>query len=488
MLVYVISKNGKPLMPTGRGGHVRWLLKTKQAKIVRSKPFTIQLLYDTPEKVQHLTGGTDPGRTNIGEAVLKDSGEAVYAAHVATRNKDIPKLMKNRAMHRRASRRGERKRRQRRAKKNGTITNPIVKDRILPGCDEPIHNKYIINSESRFMNRNRPAGWLTPTANQLLQTHLNAIDEVCALLPIADWCLEVNKFSFMRMEDGSIRGIDYQNGRLKGYKDAKEYIFAEQHGVCACCGKPIEHYHHIAQRHENGSDRPENLVGLCNNCHTKVHKGKLKSKIKKIGEEKKYSALSVLNQIFPRLYAGLVKRFGEEHIHLCTGYETKAVREQTMLPKEHYADAMCIAAIPSGTKPNLGNVVVYEIQQFRRHDRSIIHHQTERTYKMNGKVVAKNRKPRFEQKGPSLQDYLLTFPKEERRSVCSRLNITPSMRYYNNLDRKAFPGDIFIYKHKRYVLSGQRTGGAYYLAIGVKNTNFPAQACRLIKAGGLVYL
>lgn len=488
MLVYVIGKDGDPLMPTQRFGWVRRQLKAGRAKVVRSKPFTIQLLYNTTKKIEHLTGGTDPGRTNIGEAVLKDSGEAVYAAHIATRNKDIPKLMQNRAMHRRASRQGERKRRQRRAKKNGTITNPIVKDRILPGCKEPIHNKYIINSESRFANRSRPAGWLTPTANQLLQTHLNAIDEACELLPITDWCLEVNNFSFMRMEDGSIRGIDYQNGRLKGYKDAKEYIFAEQHGVCACCGKPIEHYHHIVPRHENGFDGPENLVGLCDNCHTQVHKGKLENKIKKIGEEKKYAALSILNQIFPRLYTGLVERFGIEHVHLCAGYDTKAVREQTMLPKEHYADAMCIAAIPSGTKPYLGNTVVYEIQQFRRHDRSIIHHQTERTYKLNGEVVAKNRKPRFEQKGPSLQDYLLTFPEEERRSVCSRLSVVPSKRCYNNLDRKAFPGDIFIYKHKRYVLSGQRTRGAYYLAVGVNKVNFPAKDCRLIKAGGLVYL
>ena len=45
--VYVLSKAGKPLMPTTRCGHVRHLLKQKKAKVVATKPFTIQLLYNS---------------------------------------------------------------------------------------------------------------------------------------------------------------------------------------------------------------------------------------------------------------------------------------------------------------------------------------------------------------------------------------------------------------------------------------------------------
>ena len=33
--VYVLNKNGKPLMPTTRCGHVRILLKTKKARVVK---------------------------------------------------------------------------------------------------------------------------------------------------------------------------------------------------------------------------------------------------------------------------------------------------------------------------------------------------------------------------------------------------------------------------------------------------------------------
>ena len=174
-------------------------------------------------------------------------------------------------------------------------------------------------------------------------------------------------------------------------------------------------------------------------------------------------------------------------MHVCTGYETKARREQSALPKDHYADAMCIAASFVGKNPYLGDTEVYKIQQFRRHDRAIIHAQRERTYKLDGKVVAKNRNPRFEQKDLSLADYLLTLSEDKRRQKCSKLTVVPSRRYYNNVDRVAFPGDIFIYK-KRFVLSGQHCNGTYFRAVGQGNTEFPAHDCRLIKAGGLVYL
>lgn len=104
-------------MPTTRCGHVRYLLKEKKARVVKTKPFTIQLLYETNDVVQPLYLGIDPGRTNIGVAVVKADGTAVFTAHLETRNKEIPKLMKKRKDSRCARRtNGRRCRRQRRAK------------------------------------------------------------------------------------------------------------------------------------------------------------------------------------------------------------------------------------------------------------------------------------------------------------------------------------------------------------------------------------
>ena len=191
--VYVLNKDGKPLMPTTRCGHVRRLLKEQKARAVESKAFTIQLLYETDDVVQPLYLGIDPGRTNIGVAAVKENGTAVFTAHLETRNKEIPKLMKKRKDSRRARRtNGRRCRRQRRAKANGTISKKCVKQttaqngsvskrakeigvikRHLPSCEKDVLCIGIKNKEAKFSNRTRPEGWLTPTANQLLQTHIS---------------------------------------------------------------------------------------------------------------------------------------------------------------------------------------------------------------------------------------------------------------------------------------------------------------------------
>lgn len=489
MPVYVISSTGKPLMPSRRFVHVRLLLKEGKAKVVKTKPFAIQLLYESTEYTQPLYGGTDPGRTNIGEAVLDQCGTVQYAAHVESRNKDIPKLMENRAAHRSASRRGERKRRQRRAVANGTITFPLQKQRILPGCQKPITNKFIINSEAKFLNRKRPANWLTPTTNQLVQTHLNMVKNICSILPVTDWTLEINKFAFMLMEDGTIRGVDFQNGRMKGYPDVEAYIYAIQDGKCPFCGKTIEHYHHIKPRSEGGSNRPENLVGLCSDCHARIHKGdtEMAGLIDKLGEQKKYAALSVLNQAIPYIYQGLVEIFGEEHTHICYGWQTKEMYTKLKIPKTHSNDAICIAALGSGVVPPIQMTNPYEVKQCRRHNRAIVKAQRERTYKLFGETVAKNRHPRFKQEGPSLEDFVESIPAAYRQQVISVLKVTPSKRYYNTMDRD-LPGTVFYYQGHRYVKSGQSSGGKDLRAYGMGSKNFPSAKVSIVPSGGLVYL
>ena len=64
--------------------------------------------------------------------------------------------------------------------------------------------KDIINTESKFANRKRPAGWITPTARQCVQTHINVIKLIRKILPVTDWTLEYNKFAFMELEHGRV--------------------------------------------------------------------------------------------------------------------------------------------------------------------------------------------------------------------------------------------------------------------------------------------
>ena len=388
MPVYIISKSGHPLMPTERTNHVQRLLNKGKARIVSKVPFVVQLKYDTEEITQPLHGGTDPGRTNIGEAVTDDKGRTVYKAHVTTRNKDIPKLMQERKQRRQSSRRGERLRRKRRARRNGTTTY-FPNGRVVPGCKEPTMLKDIINTESRFANRKRPDGWITPTVRQLVQTHVNMAKRICSILPVTDWTMEYNKFAFMKLEDGSIRSVDYQNGRLRDFPDKESYVSSLQNGKCACCGRAIEHYHHLVPRSKGGSDTPENLIRLCKECHNKVHSGDIS--LKKQGLKKKYNALSVLNQAMPYIAEELINLFGEYHVSFCSGYETSLIRESLAADKDHPEDAVCISLCGSGANEFTDIAKTYEVRQFRRHDRAIVKAQKERTYYLDGIAVCKYR-------------------------------------------------------------------------------------------------
>lgn len=80
-MVYVLDKQGNPLMPTSRHGKVRRLLKEKKAVAVSTKPFTIRLKYEPETKIiQPVVLGMDPGRTNIGLAVVREDETCLYQA------------------------------------------------------------------------------------------------------------------------------------------------------------------------------------------------------------------------------------------------------------------------------------------------------------------------------------------------------------------------------------------------------------------------
>ena len=95
-MVYVLNKDGQPLMPTDRHGKVKHLLKSGKAKVVKRCPFTIRLLYESTTHTQNLTLGIDTGSGTIGAAVSKDNGDIIYMSEVIVRN-DITDKMKQRA-------------------------------------------------------------------------------------------------------------------------------------------------------------------------------------------------------------------------------------------------------------------------------------------------------------------------------------------------------------------------------------------------------
>lgn len=84
MRVYVINKNGNPLMPC-KPAKARHLLQDGKAKVVKRNPFTIQLLWDCEENVQEIRCGIDKGCSTTGIACIGNS-EILFSANVKHRN------------------------------------------------------------------------------------------------------------------------------------------------------------------------------------------------------------------------------------------------------------------------------------------------------------------------------------------------------------------------------------------------------------------
>ena len=507
--VYVLNKDSKPLMPTTRCGHVRYLLKEKKARVVRANPFTIKLLYETDDVVQPLYLGIDPGRTNIGVAVAKGDGTAVFTAHLETRNKEIPKLMAKRKEYRQGRRHYRRCKRQRRAAAHGTLSKRCKKqdtaqgsniseraqkigvfERNLPGCEKPVLCIGIKNKEARFNNRVRPAGWLTPTANQLLLTHINFVKKICKFLPISDVVLEINKFAFMQLDNPNIQKWQYQQGPLYQKASLEEAVSEMQEHHCLFCKQSIVHYHHVVPQSENGSDTIGNIVGLCTKHHDLVHKDtawQKKLAKKKTGLNKKYGALSILNQIIPALTKELSSLF-PKHFFATNGKSTHDYRAAHDVSKDHWLDAYCIACsiLPNDTcDKNINGRVPYKLKQFRRHDRRALHKENmSRVYTLDGKKVATNRHKAIKQTTDSLEE----FRQRQPNDVC-KLKVKEHHPEYRNPERN-FPGCVFLVGKHTHVMQG--TSGSHNgKADGYYDTNgnsYPSGKCKFVaKNKGIVF-
>ena len=497
--IYMLNKDGTPLMPSHSYGRIKRMLHAGKVRVFCINPFTVRLTYQITNPVtQPIILGVDPGRINIGLCAATTNGDVLHACLVETRNKEIPKLMKDRKAHRQSSRRGERKKRQRRAIHADKTELIRITEywRMLPGQKNPIRCKVIRNQEAKFRNRKRPTGWLIPTAEQLLRTHINAIRKIQKILPVSAVAIEINRFDFARMENPNIENWEYQKGRLFGFTDVKDAVYSQQHGKCLLCGrKKIEQYHHLTPKSQGGSESIDNYAGLCHTCHEQVHKdinAKEKLLSKKKGLQKKYHALSVINQIMPKLLLELTKLTS---VFITTGYETHMIRESVGLPEKqkddgtHYMDAWCIAMSSIGTYDTVPNFSkLYRIKQFRRHDRSWIKAQKERTYFYEGNAVAKNRHKRTGQADgkkpfPSLAEYLQEHPEHK-----GRLSVRKSTRSYNNTKRN-LPGTMYAENGKLFVLRATQSNGARLYAVDGGMDYHKTVNCKLSKNNaGLVYI
>lgn len=318
MVTYVLNKEGQPLMPIHRCGKVRRLLNSNKARVVYREPFTIQLLFETGEYVSDLYLGVDTGSVKIGCAVVDNNQIVYYLSEVGIRN-DISTKMERRRVYRRARR--TRKLRYRKAR---------------------FDNRHNSTKKDRF----------SPTMRSKINSHIREIEFIKSILPIKKLILETGKFDTTLLDhEGELfnRHWGYQKGPAYGYKNNHEAVLNRDNYTCQCCKtkKGTMHVHHIVYRSNDGSNKMENLITLCENCHTKLHDGLLKEfEFKLVGRRKgtlKYA--TQMNSIRIQLlkhYQEAIETFG---------FITKANREASTLTKEHYNDAITIACgcIPEPT-------------------------------------------------------------------------------------------------------------------------------------------
>ena len=335
-MVYVLSCAGQALMPTENHAKVRVLLKTRKARVIKCCPFTIQLLYKSTTYTQGITLGVDAGSKHIGLSATTDK-KVLFESDVTIRN-DITKLLSARRELRRSRR-----------------------------------NRKIRYRKPRFMNRthSKKQGWLAPSVKQKVNSHLTAVNKVCRLLPIMKIIVETASFDIQKIKNPDIGGTDYQQGEQLGFWNVREYVlFRDGHECQRCHGKskdPVLNVHHIESR-KVGGDAPNNLITLCETCHTGYHKGKIKLP-KEIHRGMRFRAAAFMGIMRWAFYNKLKKLYASQNIpvSMTYGYITKNTRIKHELPKEHFIDARCISGHPDAIPPK----EVFYQKKVRCHNRQI---------------------------------------------------------------------------------------------------------------------
>ena len=329
-MIYVLNQNGQPLMPTKNHAKVRILLKSKKAKVIRRCPFTIQLMYSSTNYTQSINLGVDAGSKHIGISATTKN-KVLFESDVELRN-DIVNLLSTRRQNRRTRR-----------------------------------NRKTRYRKPRFDNRKRKDGWLAPSVQNKVDTHLTVIRKVHEILPVSKIIVEVASFDIQKIKNPTIGGTEYQQGSQLDFWNVREYVLFRDNHTCQCCkGKSkdkILNVHHIESR-KTGGDAPNNLITLCETCHTGYHKGtvNLPKRIKRGMSFKDASFMGIMRWAF---YNKLKEIY--PNVSLTYGYITKNTRIENKLPKDHYIDARCI----SGNPKAVSDWGVYYQKKVRCHNRKI---------------------------------------------------------------------------------------------------------------------
>jgi len=312
MDVYVLNEEGNPLMPTSPA-RARLLLKDKKARVVRKTPFTIQLTYKSKEYTQDLNLGIDPGSKTVGTAVRKNgTNKVVYASEVELKN-DTKRKMDRRRNYRRTRR-----------------------------------NRKTRYRKCRFLNRTRKKGWLPPTLESKIASIKKEIKFIFSILPVTRVIFEYASFDIHKLTNSKVWGHWYQKGPKFHFENTKAYVLYRDNYKCQYCkGKskdPRLECHHVKFKSKGGTDKPTNLITLCETCHKKLHLEKITLTEKQLKACKNTVDATQVSIISKRIFEFLVSGIKKKGFKLVRtyGYLTKIKRRLIHLNKSDVKDAIAI--------------------------------------------------------------------------------------------------------------------------------------------------
>jgi hypothetical protein len=214
----------------------------------------------------------------------------------------------------------------------------------------------------RFLNRKKDSGWLAPSVQHKIDSHLRIVEKVHKLLPVTKIIVEVAKFDIQKIKNPEITGEEYQQGPQLGFENVREYVIYRDNHQCRNCGKEDRklHTHHLESR-MTGGDRPDNLITLCDKCHREYHQEKIELKIKK---HKSFKTATCMNMIRIRIVNKLKELYN--NVETTYGYITKYLRKEYKVDKSHINDAFVISG-----GSNQKRCLEYRIEQRRRNNRCL---------------------------------------------------------------------------------------------------------------------
>ncbi|MFK0109832.1 RNA-guided endonuclease IscB [Streptomyces sp. NPDC091217] len=245
--VFVLSKDGRPLMPC-HPARARELLRKRRAVVVRQTPFVIRLKDRTlaESAVDGLQLRIDPGSKGTGLALTDEKKETggngrvvavrrgLFSIELQHRGDQIHHTMRQRAGYR-----------HRRRSANCRYRAP------------------------RFHNRVAAKGWLPPSLRHRVDTTFSLANRLCRYVPVTEIHLERVAFDTHSLSAGHpLQGIEYAQGTLAG-TTARAYLDAKWNSACAYCGAtgvPLN-IEHVRPRSRGGSNRISNLVLACVPCN-----------------------------------------------------------------------------------------------------------------------------------------------------------------------------------------------------------------------------